>query len=417
MLDWGSDTSYLMNKGQVALAREGSFIRVPTNYHNILQKLIDNKIDKECIEDCFVDQEDKKTMVELVQSLIDIGVVIEKSDALIDEEYQAIDQLTILITNKCNLTCIHCSQNADNADCERNEMSYTEICKVIDQITVVKVKEIVISGGEPLTRKDFFEIIEYLRSKFNGTLTLMTNSLLFSENNVDQIIKNFNHLSISLDGVDEELTTKIRGSHVYQRVIQNIELLHQHNFYSIDLSAILPNSTAVRDKYYELCKQLQVEAIPRDLSYIGRAENNGNTIDKIFEEYIASHNYDTYDQIAVQYIGNLNKCGACNGNLTIDSYGNVFPCNLLQYEKYSLGNVLTDENILTSYNRVNNYKAVKQLKEMNLEPCLKCELKKLCWFCIADYEVLIENKEKFIERCRKRKNTIYSYYFGEAYEC
>lgn len=416
MIDWSSDTSFLMNKGQVALAREGSFIKVPTNYYNILQKIINNKICKECVGDCFVDREDKKTMIELVDSLINIGVIIEKFDEIIDEEHQEIEQLTILLTNQCNLACIHCSQNADNDGCKRNEMSYADICKAIDELATVEIKEIVISGGEPLTRKDFFEIIEYLKSKFHGTLTLMTNSLLISEDNIVQIIKNFDHLSISIDGVDEELTNQIRGSNVYQRVIHNIELLHQHNFYSIDLSAILPNSTEVRDKYIELCKQLQVEAIPRVLSYIGRAEDNGNTIDKIFEEYISSHNYDTYDQIGVQYVGSLSKCGACNGNLTIDSYGNVFPCNLLQYEKYRLGNVLTDENILSTYKRVKNFKVVKQVKEMNVDLCLNCELKKLCWFCIADYEELIGNKEKFDERCRIRKNTIYKYYFGESYE-
>lgn len=164
--------------------------------------------------------------------------------------------------------------------------------------------------------------------------------------------------------------------------------------------------------FFELCERLQVNPMPRKLSYIGRADNNGNAIDKLFQDYITSHHYDNVDPDSVMSVGNLHNCGACNGNLTIDAYGNVFPCNLMISETYCFGNVCNDKNILMTYGKCSNFNKVKKMKEMNTGACETCEVKNLCWSCLADYVELTKNQHTFDTYCSKRKKAIYSYYFG-----
>lgn len=80
-----------------------------------------------------------------------------------------------MTTNKCNLKCKHCYQNAG---AEREEELSTQEAKVlIDQITEAGFKMMIFSGGEALMRSDIFELVSYasgkgLRPVFgtNGTL-------------------------------------------------------------------------------------------------------------------------------------------------------------------------------------------------------------------------------------------------------
>jgi MoaA/NifB/PqqE/SkfB family radical SAM enzyme len=78
---------------------------------------------------------------------------------------QKIDSTLRLIawefTQKCNLNCVHCRGSAtSNASSE--ELSLSESRSFIDSLEDFNNAPIVIfSGGEPLSREDSFEVIEY----------------------------------------------------------------------------------------------------------------------------------------------------------------------------------------------------------------------------------------------------------------
>ena len=79
-------------------------------------------------------------------------------------------------TRTCNLNCIHCYSKSTSQYYE-GELSTDEGKQLIDDLAEFKVPSILFSGGEPLIRKDIFELIEYATSKglravlsTNGTL-------------------------------------------------------------------------------------------------------------------------------------------------------------------------------------------------------------------------------------------------------
>lgn len=79
---------------------------------------------------------------------------------------------------QCNLKCKHCYENADRK--KRPELSTDEAKQVIDilsKIARIGLPALSFSGGEPLTRKDFFEVAAYAKRRIcfislasNGTL-------------------------------------------------------------------------------------------------------------------------------------------------------------------------------------------------------------------------------------------------------
>ena len=74
---------------------------------------------------------------------------------------------SIIVTNKCNLRCIHCHLSSGTA--LENEMTTEEIFRVIDEAKDLGVKRLIISGGEPLVRNDIMSIIEYASKHGNAT--------------------------------------------------------------------------------------------------------------------------------------------------------------------------------------------------------------------------------------------------------
>lgn len=61
-----------------------------------------------------------------------------------------------MTTNKCNLKCEHCYQDA--ADCDSRELTTVEGKAMIEQIARAGFKIMIFSGGEPLMRDDIFEL-------------------------------------------------------------------------------------------------------------------------------------------------------------------------------------------------------------------------------------------------------------------
>lgn len=80
------------------------------------------------------------------------------------------------LTYRCNERCEHCYLDHD----DKGEMSTTEICDLLEQMAEAGVFFLTLSGGEPLLRRDCFEIIQRARALlFN--VKLKTNAVLIRE--------------------------------------------------------------------------------------------------------------------------------------------------------------------------------------------------------------------------------------------
>lgn len=106
------------------------------------------------------------------------------------------------VTRRCNLSCVHCYTDSCNQDYP-NELTTAEGKAFIDDLAGFKIPALLFSGGEPLIRKDLFELAAYAVSKGLRPV-LSTNGTLIDEATARKLKDlGFIYIGISLDGMGE----------------------------------------------------------------------------------------------------------------------------------------------------------------------------------------------------------------------
>ncbi len=139
-----------------------------------------------------------------------------------------IPRLLILdITHACNLNCLICDI-WKTAETEK-DIDRTHVKKILSQAKELKVREIALSGGEPLLRKDIFDIFDYARDLKITNLGVLSNGIAIKEK-MDKLkpylIEGIISLVISLDSLRQDLHNQIRNSRLaWQGTTEALEML------------------------------------------------------------------------------------------------------------------------------------------------------------------------------------------------
>ncbi len=83
------------------------------------------------------------------------------------------------ITGRCNLKCRHCFMSAPHA--KYGELSLEKCLDIVRQIAEAGILDVSLTGGEPLVRDDFFEIVDALRAESVTISQVYTNGVLVDE--------------------------------------------------------------------------------------------------------------------------------------------------------------------------------------------------------------------------------------------
>ncbi len=115
----------------------------------------------------------------------------------------AMERRPIVVWNigrTCNLKCLHCYSDSW-AKRYSGELTTAEAKAVLDDLGDFRVPAVLFSGGEPLLRKDLFELVAYARAKKLSTV-LSTNGTLIDAAMAKRVKEaGFSYVGISLDGI------------------------------------------------------------------------------------------------------------------------------------------------------------------------------------------------------------------------
>ncbi len=114
------------------------------------------------------------------------------------------------VTNRCNLRCIHCHQDS-SPTCSDSELTTAEAFKVIDNVSDAGLVTLTFSGGEPLVRKDLYDLIG--RANDSGLLcTIASNGTLLTAEKARELAKaGIKRVEIGLDGSRPETHDFLRN--------------------------------------------------------------------------------------------------------------------------------------------------------------------------------------------------------------
>ncbi|MCL6584003.1 MAG: radical SAM protein [bacterium] len=112
-------------------------------------------------------------------------------------------------TRTCNLKCVHCYTDSENIPYQ-GELTTDEAKAMLADLGRFKVPAILFSGGEPLIRKDLFELAAYALEQ-GVKPTLSTNGTLITKEVARKLKEvGFTYVGISLDGIGE-VNDQFRG--------------------------------------------------------------------------------------------------------------------------------------------------------------------------------------------------------------
>jgi radical SAM protein with 4Fe4S-binding SPASM domain len=180
----------------------------------------------------------RKTMLNLIKGFAFFGIRIPQPTRV---------PVVIVwnVTNKCNLHCLHCHQASSSLPQEK-ELTTNEAFQIIDHLSNTGLSILTFSGGEPLVRKDIYDLIQ--RATDNGIYcTIASNGIQMKPEVVKKISKSgIRRVEIGLDGTQpgtHDFLRNKKGS--YKATVKGIQNCKKNgNFEEIGITTTLYQSNA-----------------------------------------------------------------------------------------------------------------------------------------------------------------------------
>jgi radical SAM protein with 4Fe4S-binding SPASM domain len=315
-------------------------------------------------------------------------------------------QIQIEITGRCNMCCKHCRA----ANQLKRDMSLDQITKVVSFAKKFSSNnlELVLSGGEPLMHKNFFDILKLIKENGCNFITLTTNGSLLTNDHL-LLIKSLGFkrflISVSLENINPDKHDKFRlYDGAFSKAIDALKLVADANSPNIIASVrctIQASQIKEMKDMVGLAKKIGCRRISfSDIRPVGKAsEQEGLCMNReqkmaflkeVYRLKKMFYNIDitTNDPLKCllkkeKSLSTVNElvfdgCGAAAITFNVDSDGCMTPRALLNIPIMNIF-PLTINKIIKTYQ---NSDVVKNMLLRNFKgKCGSCNMKQQCGGC------------------------------------
>lgn len=288
------------------------------------------------------------------------------------------------LTYSCNLNCVHCYIVREN----RSILKVDEVKDILEQLAKAGVLYLTISGGEALTREDFFEIAQHAR-KLHFALRILTNGTLIDEVEAEKIASLTPEMvAVSIYSTNPQVhdrITRVPGS--FKKSISAAEMLRERDTRLKISTVIMKQNIGDYHAIYELSRQLGA-AFQADYRITPKTDGNKAPlavhIDKkyipsLLADPIFTEKSEPEPQEAYSGVFNTVPCGAGHMSCYITPYGDVYPCvqlpiNCGNLKKNSFADIWGNSPKLSEFRSITISK---------LNSCSQCEFFNYCRICVG----------------------------------
>ena len=160
---------------------------------------------------------------------------------LVDSFGRSIDYLRISVTDRCNLRCIYCMPSEGVPHISHSEiLSYEEIRAVVRAAAQLGIRRVRLTGGEPLVRADFPELVKML-SRIEGIteLSLTTNGALLKDYAHALKQAGLSRVNVSLDTLRADRFRDITRQGELEDVLAGIEAAQEAGLHPIKINTVV----------------------------------------------------------------------------------------------------------------------------------------------------------------------------------
>ncbi|MGH1415161.1 MAG: heme d1 biosynthesis radical SAM protein NirJ [Pelagimonas sp.] len=179
------------------------------------------------------------------------------------------------MTRRCNLKCRHCYTTSADVQFP-GELNHEQAMGVLDDLNRFKIPALILSGGEPLSRFDFFDLAKRARELDFRYLALSTNGTKLTGDAVAKVADlNFDYVGISIDGV-KDFNDWFRGQEgAYDEALRGIRECKKRGIKVGLRFTITEDSAHMLDDMLDLCDAEGVDKFYLShLVYAGRGDKH-----------------------------------------------------------------------------------------------------------------------------------------------
>lgn len=252
------------------------------------------------------------------------------------------------VTKRCNLDCVYCYFDAGQS--MQSEMSLAELGTLFRDIVLLRPQKLVFTGGEPLLRRDIFDIARLFHQidpERHIRLCLMSNGTLVDASVASSIAQYFDEVRISVDG-PEEVNDKLRGKGSFRKAMKAIHILNSLGMYpGVSITVMKPNAACLPSFLTFLLKQKSVtEFHLSPFRPVGRGAGHPEFVYPWREAQLLvarfwQQHFGIPSRLREANSYSLMNCRNCGvgSYLNIHPDGSVYPCHVLSVPEFLLGNV------------------------------------------------------------------------------
>ena len=259
--------------------------------------------------------------------------------------------LTWELTYACNLQCVHCLSSSGQRD--PRELTTAEAKQVLDELRDLQVFYINIGGGEPMVRRDFFELLEYSIANGIGVKFSTNGAFIDAEKARRLAAMDYLDIQISLDGIDAVTNDAVRGPGSYEMARRAMDNLAAANFGPFKISVVVTRHNVDQlDEFKALADSYGAQLRITRLRPSGRGADTWhdlhptNAQQRQIYNWLMAHgdNVLTGDSFFhLNALGDalpgLNMCGAGRVVCLIDPIGDVYACPFVIHDEFKAGSV------------------------------------------------------------------------------
>ncbi len=245
------------------------------------------------------------------------------------------------VTYKCNAYCTFCHFAEHDKFVNTPYAKLDDFKSNIEQMAVLGVKFIDLTGGEPLLHKEIHLMAEYAQ-RFKMQTSITTNGLLYPKF-ADKLAGKINLLHFSLDSPDEEEHNRIRKVDCYNFVMKSIDIAKSLGEYPDILFTVTNDTYKKLPRMHEIAQRHNLVLLVNPVfSYWGNPGLNDEAIDFI-EEY-TDGKLDIYLNKGFMKLrrdggNNINRpsCKAVSRVIVISPYNEIIlPCYHFEHERIKI---------------------------------------------------------------------------------
>lgn len=281
--------------------------------------------------------------------------------------------LTWELTYACNLQCVHCLSSSGQRD--PRELTTAEAMAVLDELKALQVFYINIGGGEPMIRRDFFDLVEY--SVGNGIgVKFSTNGAFIDAAKARRLAAmDYLDIQLSIDGADAATNDAVRGEGSFATATRAMDHLAEAGFGPFKISVVATRQNVPQlDAFKALADRYGAQLRLTRLRPSGRAVDTWDQLHptqaqqrEIYhwllahgENVLTGDSFFHLNALGDEALPGLNLCGAGRVVCLIDPIGDVYACPFVIHDEFLAGNVRNPGGFSEVWKRSDLFRSLRE---------------------------------------------------------